>query len=276
MELCKNCKAELNGTYCSMCGQKKFSPASLSVKPFLKRSWKDLRHFNFKLFADLPRLLLQPGMLTREFSEGRINQHIKPATMFLWMNVFVFLAGYKAMFPRAGFYSANEYWQGLGSRIVAKAADRGIPLADFIPMFNEHLTHYEKFLYFCLVPIFAAGLSILYFYKRDNYYFRHLVYSLHFWSYLFIYFTVVPLLLSVFNGGYHWLFGQYLIQSYEGMVFRALVLAGVIPYTWFALRKVYAETLWLPLIKTALVFVIVIYLRQWGIGLTYYLAYLTI
>src|SRR5678816_2067656 len=202
MELCKNCKAELKGPYCSRCGQKKFSLASLSLKPFLKSSIKDLRHFNFKLFADLPRLLFHPGMLTREFAEGRIQQHIKPATIFLWMNVFVLLAGYKVMFPQGGFYAANEYWRGLGSKIVEKAADKGIPLAEFIPMFNEHLAHYERYLFFCLVPIFAAGLAVLYFYRRDNYYVRHLVYSVHFWSYLFIYFAVIPFLLSVFNGGY--------------------------------------------------------------------------
>jgi len=80
----------------------------------------------------------------------------------------------------------------------------------------------------------------------------------------------------VFNGGYRWLFGHYLIQSYEGLVFRALVLVGVIPYSWFALKKVYAENAWLTLIKTALVLAFVIYLRRWGIGLTYYLTYLTI
>ena len=83
MELCKNCKAELTGVYCSKCGQKKFTFANLSVKHFLTGALKDLTHFDFKLFADLPRLLFKPGMLTREFVEGRINQHIKPTTMFL-------------------------------------------------------------------------------------------------------------------------------------------------------------------------------------------------
>jgi hypothetical protein len=42
------------------------------------------------------------------------------------------------------------------------------------------------------------------------------------------------------------------------------------------LKRVYAEKVWLTIIKTLLVYFIVVYLRQWGIGLTYYLAYLTL
>jgi len=275
MELCKNCNAELAGAYCSKCGQKRFSLANLSVKQFLARALKDLSRFDFKLFSDLPRLLFRPGMLTREFVEGRIHQHIKPSTMFLWMNVFFFLAGYKALFPREGFYAANTYWPGLGSRIVEKAAERGIPLANYIPMFNEHLAHYEKYLYFCLVPIFAVFLFVLYFYRRDNYYVRHVVFSVHFWSYLVVFFTVFPLLLRLSNGGFHWIFGRYLFESYDGMVFQAVFMIGVVPYAWLALRKVYAENIWLTIFKTVAVFFVVVYLRQWDIGMTYYLAYLT-
>jgi len=275
MELCKNCNAELAGAYCSKCGQKRFSLANLSVKQFLASARKDLSRFDFKLFSDLPRLLFRPGMLTREFVEGRIHQHIKPSTMFLWMNVFFFLAGYKALFPREGFYAANTYWPGLGSRIVEKAAERGIPLANYIPMFNEHLAHYEKYLYFCLVPIFAVFLFVLYFYRRDNYYVRHVVFSVHFWSYLVVFFTVFPLLLRLSNGGFHWIFGRYLFESYDGMVFQAVFMIGVVPYAWLALRKVYAENIWLTIFKTVAVFFVVVYLRQWDIGMTYYLAYLT-
>jgi hypothetical protein len=275
MELCKNCKGELTGAYCARCGQKKFSVANLSVKHFVTVALKDLTHFDSKLFSDLSRLLFRPGMLTREFVEGRINQHIKPTTIFLWMNVFFFLVGYKAVFPQAGFYDVNTYWPGLGTKIVERAAEKGIPLAQFIPMFNEHLAHCEKYLFFCLVPIFALSLFVLYFYVRGNYYVRHVVYSVHFWTYLFVFVTVFPFLLSLFNGSYRWIFGHYFFESYDGLVFRTVFLIGVVPYTWFALKRVYAEKVWLTIIKTMLVYFIVVYLRQWGIGLTYYLAYLT-
>jgi hypothetical protein len=157
---------------------------------------------------------------------------------------------------------------------LAAAAALGLEPAEYIARFNEHLVHYEKYLFFFIIPIFAFVLFLLSAYRRDNYYVKHLVYSVHFWSYVFVYFAVMPPVFELLNAAYGHIAGAPLFARYDGPMFVLVSLLGIVPYTWLALRNAFGENIWITSAKTFAIVFVVSYLRSWGIGLTYYVAYL--
>lgn len=239
MDQCKNCGSILKGKYCHKCGQKKFEITDLSLKNYFIGVIKDFTHFDFKLFKDIPSLIFRLGFLTKEYIEGRIAKHIKPITMFIWINVFFFLFVYAMVLPQAKIKAANGYWPGLEQKAYAKAAKENLPQIAYVEKFNHHLESYEKYLFFIIIPVFALFLFLLNSYKRNNYYAKHFVYSIHFWSYFFIYFTVAPQVAGLLNELINAIFGSPLYTQYDGPVFFSILLLGVVPYTFAALLKVY-------------------------------------
>ena len=92
---CANCAAELQGTYCHVCGQE--------AEDFHKSSWKllveaveSLLHLDGRLFSTIPPLLKRPGQLTRDYLGGKRASQVAPFRMFLVILLVCFFAGHLA------------------------------------------------------------------------------------------------------------------------------------------------------------------------------------
>ncbi len=273
MNYCANCGNVLKEKYCGACGQQKFHTDQLKIRPFFRNAFKDFTHFDFKIFRDLKYLLFRPGFLTNEFIVGRINSHIKPVSMFLWLNVFFFLWGYKSILPTNKYHAADFYVKGLTAKTQNAAALKGMAMSEYISEFNNHLVSCQKSMFFFVIPFFAFLLFLLYCYRKNNLFVKQLVYSIHFWSYLFIWFTLVPLLFILLNSMVKLVSGNELFEAYDGTVFLWVLILGIIPYTYIASRKVHKQSVFITLLNTVAVFFLVILTRELSISATYYLAY---
>lgn len=92
---CANCEAELQGTYCHVCGQE--------AEDFHKSSWKllveaveSLLHLDGRLFRTMPALLKRPGQLTRDYLDGKRASQVAPFRMFLVILLVAFFTGHLA------------------------------------------------------------------------------------------------------------------------------------------------------------------------------------
>ncbi|MFB2119416.1 DUF3667 domain-containing protein [Parapedobacter sp. 2B3] len=272
-QTCTNCGHTLTGKYCSSCGQKAFRLDDWSLKRLVVGVFKDFSHFDFKLFKDIPKLVFNPGYLTNEFVEGRINSHIKPITMFVWLNILFFIGGYRYVLPQNKLSAADYYVAGLEERVLAKASLMQLSEAAGTLRFNTLLEGAQKSLFFWLIPVFAMLTMVFFLFQKRNYYVKHFVYSVHFWSYFFLFFTVVPILLEIVGIGWRWLTGAPLFSTVDGWVFLTLFALCVYPYTLLAIKKVFAIR-WFAAISLAfLISIGVHFLREWAIAFTYYLAY---
>ncbi len=272
MEICANCGVELCGGYCHNCGQKRFDLRALTLLHFVRSALKDFTHFDVKIFRDLPALILRPGLLTAEYSQGKISRHVKPITMFLWLNVFFFLGGATWVIPQSKFWAGDHYWPGIQQRVLNLAAERGIPREQLIERYDHHLTHFEKYLFFFAVPTLAAPLLLLYRRRPDNFFAKHAVYSLHFWCAFFVYFACVP---YVLRGGFFLVGlarGAPLHVVYDRIA-ASLFLVGVLLYHDLALRRVFDQQRLQTLAKAVLATALTAAVFKWGIGLAYLLAY---
>jgi len=86
---CANCGAALGGNYCASCGQK--AHLHRSIGEAVHEMVHSILHFDGKLWKTLPLLAVRPGVLTRDYIEGRRARYISPFALFLFTIFLTFL-----------------------------------------------------------------------------------------------------------------------------------------------------------------------------------------
>lgn len=79
---CSNCSAELMGTHCHFCGQKKHVHRSIAA--IGHDLIHGVLHLDGKFWRTLPLLFLRPGQLTRRYIHGERAKFVSPLGMFLF------------------------------------------------------------------------------------------------------------------------------------------------------------------------------------------------
>ncbi|MBH9553023.1 DUF3667 domain-containing protein [Inhella gelatinilytica] len=86
---CANCGAALQGAFCHRCGQKAHLHHSLwhMAEEFLH----GLLHFETKAWRTLPALLFRPGVLTRNYLDGKRTRYVSPLALYLFLVFVLFM-----------------------------------------------------------------------------------------------------------------------------------------------------------------------------------------
>jgi hypothetical protein len=89
---CANCGTPLEGWYCHACGQN----ADTHHRSILHLIWEAIEglfHLDGRLWRTLPLLFFKPGVLAKDYMEGRIARHVPPFRTFLVaLLLFIFAA----------------------------------------------------------------------------------------------------------------------------------------------------------------------------------------
>lgn len=86
---CKNCGATTSGNFCHQCGQ----ATHLHVPSAFEFLHEFVSHYvalEGKLWKSLKLLLFKPGMLTREYIEGRRARYLEPLRLYLSFSIIFF------------------------------------------------------------------------------------------------------------------------------------------------------------------------------------------
>src|SRR6186713_1449752 len=75
--VCANCGAPLTGEYCATCGQR-HEPHVHTIAHFASEAFESITHADSRLWRTLGYLLTRPGLLTREFFDGRRASYLPP------------------------------------------------------------------------------------------------------------------------------------------------------------------------------------------------------
>ena len=98
-EFCYNCGIRLAGTFCANCGQKA-QALDPSLAHLLHDLTHELLHFDGKIFKSVWTLVARPGVLTREYFEGRRARWVSPIRLYLVFSVAYF--GFTALMTEEG------------------------------------------------------------------------------------------------------------------------------------------------------------------------------
>jgi len=135
---CLNCGAPLAGAFCADCGQRDIPPYP-SVRELAVDAAAEFSGWDGRLATSLRDLILKPGMLTREFLEGRRVRYISPLRLYLMASLVYFLlaagapdiklgSGDKALFLglHAGSTTTEDNRPASGPERVANTARESI------------------------------------------------------------------------------------------------------------------------------------------------------
>lgn len=93
---CANCGAPLQGRYCHACGQNA-DTRHRSIWRLIREAVEGLFDVDGRLLRTLPALFFRPGMLARDYIDGRLARHVPPFRTFLIaLLLFIFAAEHAA------------------------------------------------------------------------------------------------------------------------------------------------------------------------------------
>ena len=107
--VCANCATPLSGRFCSNCGQT--AHLHRTVGHLVEEFAHGILHVDTKAWRTLPRLVFQPGGLTRDYVHGKRARYITPLAMFLFTVFLMFLVFgsiAKSIDPNAAFQMSEE------------------------------------------------------------------------------------------------------------------------------------------------------------------------
>ena len=250
---CHNCGAVVDYHYCSVCGQETRLHVP-SAGEFLHEFITHYVALEGKLWQSLWLLLRKPGMLTAEYLAGRRARYIQPLRLYLTFSVLFFAlfkwSGYEVFNNEEPPPSVERHIPAGDAAVVAaprakeigKAeAGSGSELQDRIASWNPAVgAKIEKFeamsmeeqrrMYttaffgsapyamFCLMPVFALFLKLLYL-GSGRRYGEHLLFALHTNAFAFL---MVGLVMVV-----------------PSALVRTALVAWLILYLPFAMQRVY-------------------------------------
>jgi len=244
---CPNCGTQLEGRYCSSCGQR---AAGLrpTLHDLLHEALHEFSHVDGKILRTVGLLLFRPGQLTLEFVQGKRARSVSPLRLYLLISVLFF--GALAMMPSSRKLSLTVPATNVR---LSQAADR----INRDPAILSHAfeTAFPKAM-FVLMPGF--GLLVYAFYwPRERMYVPHFYFAVHFHAFAFAMFSLYAVM-----GAAHW--------RPLSLARLALPLAPL-PYLTIALRKVYGGRRFMSVGKTiAIVSIYLVFILMTMAAIAYF------
>lgn len=268
---CANCATPLEGPYCHACGQLA-EDFERTIGALLVESVENLFHTDGRLFRTLPRLILQPASLTRDYLAGHRAAQMPPLRLFLVVILMFFFAGSLSEIARP----SSVPWAQLDKRDgppaqlklldappASSAAKPGARAALALspstvkainawvgPRLAYVSTHQREFamameswahrIAIIFLPIATLLLGLLFVFQRRFFIFDHAIFSMHSLSFQGLLFTLVTLL--------------KLAAPLGGLASLLTVAAPV--HLFFHLRGFYGTSIIGALIRMALLFLL--------------------
>jgi len=232
IHICPDCGCAGTGNYCANCGEE-MEPRVLRIRHYVRDVFQELVSLDSKFLHSIPALLIRPGFLVTEFVAGRRKRYLSPLRLHIIVAILLFLAiGYTLrtrMNNQLNSAAKREQIDSALSNIRTENARQRdtthVPTLAEIKSSSEYIqsrvTEVGPYvLLLCSTPAFALFLALLY-RKRKQLYVEHLMFSLYFFS--FVYLILIPPVL--------WL--HIYLFPISGVIFCV--------YLYFALRRYYAD-----------------------------------
>ena len=263
---CENCDEDLYGPqlYCAKCGQKNIS--KLNLRYLFSEIIDAVFNLDSKLYRTVKVLILKPGALSREFVKGRRKSYVSPVRLYVAVTlIFFFMLSIMRFFSdEKGSiltpddtlelqisdstwtikYEEYKRWESTmgmenylkdslqiddftGRWIAAKTIKNA-----FNPEVGSVLIDRLSIFLFLFIPLIALIYKWSFIYNKFGYY-DHLVFNLHFNSFIIILaiiYRILTLLVTIKFGG-------------------IILFFGTVVYLYIALIKFYERKWWVALYK---------------------------
>ena len=269
LPVCRNCGAPVAEKFCTVCGEKIFTPGEHSLGHFVGDVVNELTFLDSKLLRTLKLMLTRPGALSYQYVNGKRVRFIKPLSMFFMANLVYFLFPlYNALDSELNNQIKHLPHSAIVASMVEDRIERdNIKYEVFETEYNQQSTNMAKLVLIIFVLYFSIPLAIVNA-SRKLYYYDHLMICLELFSLVvLIVFVGIPWLiyfiawLVALSGGNIWFITNdafsswplgialaYLLfriekEAYGRKTLSALALAVVLVFVFFVTLQVYRGSL---------------------------------
>jgi hypothetical protein len=227
---CPNCHTTLAGPWCYNCGQRG-EEFHRSIWRLTAEAFEGLTDFDGRIWQTLPKLILRPGRLTRDYLIGHRASQVPPFRIFLIVVLMVFFTGgldvsVNRQNIKLVTLDSNEVPKGMSAadradfQKVAQTlrTEFSKPKASASPSekwlraqlvkalsnqdaFKAALAEWAERFAILMLPIAALMLTVLFVFKKGVYVFDHLIFSMHSLSFQGLLLSVIFGLGTVVNWG---------------------------------------------------------------------------
>ena len=211
--VCRNCGAQTVGRYCHECGQDLLAGVGQPILKLIMQIFDNVFALEGKTPRTLAHLMIRPGFLSEEYRIGKVNRYVHPVKLF-WMSSLIFFALLISQMD----FDNNQNKITSEEIVKIESTDQASPTdsltnnttsekvkeekkrkaqEDFRVFALKNIPKYAPYTTFLLIPIFA--LLLAWFFRRKKlFYMFHLVFALHFHTFLAIFCSIL-LIVGIFT-----------------------------------------------------------------------------
>ena len=206
------------------------------MRHFAEHVFESLTHFDFKSLRAFKTLVARPGLLTREYLDGRRRRYVGPIQLFVIANVLFALIGPTTFRTPLSVQENDPPFPAFKRALVAEAiAERKVEREEFRRAFDEAAGLQAKTWVFAMIPALALVTAALYGFRR--YYFEHLIFATHFYTFLMLWMLVATVVLA---GGLALAGVRLTNQGFDDLV-SSIIMVVLAVYLFSAFRGAFAD-----------------------------------
>lgn len=242
---CKHCEASFQGKFCNICGEKVLEKEDQTLKNYLLNLLNAYTFIDGKFFNSLKTLILNPGKITADISDGITVPYMQPISFFFLANFIYFF------FPVIQTFNTNLYnqvnsmpYSGFAKKEVTEYLSKNeISLQDLSMIYDLNSTGNSKLLLFLFV-IYLIPFIVLTNYSKEVNFVKYFHLGLEFVTFILIIPTVGISLVTrgiselLFALGVNW--NGAISDGYYSIFLSLIILFFFVP----AIRRVMGFTWW--------------------------------
>lgn len=191
---CPTCNSMLSTHYCPDCGESPPNARDLTVLGLLRQLFHAFSSIDGRLMRSFRSLVTRPGALTMAYVEGRRLNYLGPFKLFLVANLLFFamqsLTNTNIVSSPLDSHLHHQDWRALAQRLVSHRLETTQTTLDqYAPIFDRAIVlHAKSFIILMVLPL--TMLLPISFYRKRRPFVAHAVFSLHFYAFLLLLFSV--------------------------------------------------------------------------------------
>ena len=233
---CKNCENQIEGNFCSNCGQS-ITVDKLNLHSFLRELADSVFQINRGLFFTIKELFLRPGYTVRNFLEGKRKNHFKPIAYVFLLSTIYFLMSKVSDSPTL----IDNFLSGASDKVQNQDSIVKFPIVTWLSNNYPYAT-------LLLIPMFSLASFTSFLGLKRNY-LEHIVINSYitghqaifylFFTFISLFFdhngitVLIAIIISVlFN---FWTYIQFFNREKKGSIIVRLFLTYILFYIIFSI-----------------------------------------
>jgi len=182
-EKCLNCGATVKGNFCQDCGQHARDNTDRSLSLLLGQFFGNLFFLDNRFLKSFGYLFGYPGRMTSEFLAGQRKKFVPPITLFLFVNLIFFLVNPLTDYSIALYDQmyAQPYSPLIKDLVQNKLETEELEIDAYSMVYQKMSDNISKTIMIMNAPLIALLIYLMAFKKRQ-FYFDSLIFSLHFFT----------------------------------------------------------------------------------------------